>query len=379
MPPSSTGWLTRTLLGTLTTGALAVTAPAAADEPSCARFRQDPLVYFYERRQADAVRCSEAILESPDEPLAVRVQTLQALACIYSALPEPALAHAALLQILSLDPRADLDRPERLPPPVVRAFYALRDSALLASGGASDPRLDVRTIAIGEIENASVVPHRGIDFDKFARGMTHLVMSDLFAVSDLRIVDRQRLNALRKEIEMTQNDAIFDPGTRVAFGRLTGAQSFLFGTLFHEGGGKLRIDLRVVNTSTSDVLVAGSITGKIDDSKDVLEMEEKLVLETIAPKLDEMLRSAGAGKADATGALEPFLESKKKRFESGGASYIDFLTRSGEAVLAEDRGDLAAAARAWNEVLALDPENGFALSRARALAAYAGYGTREAE
>lgn len=353
-------------------------ATAGADPKLLEEFRGDPLRFFHEGRKTDALLCGREILASADAKPEERRRTLEALACIYSALPDPAMARASLLQILTLDPQADLDRPERLPPGVVRAFYALRDSMALASG-AGDPALDVRTIAVGDIENASVVPYAGVDLDKFARGMMHLVTTDLFAVSSLRIVDRQRLNALRTEIRLTQNAAIFDPATRLALGRLTGAQSFLFGSLFHEGDGRVRIDLRVVNTETSDQLVAGSITGRIKNSKDLLELEEKLLLGVLAPELDKLLRDRGAGSPEASNAVRPLLKAKKNRFDKNGADYLDLLARMGEAVQAEDRGELGAAADAWNAVLALDPDNAYARSRAATLTATLSYASPEVE
>lgn len=358
---------------------LAAAAAQDVDPQLLAEFRQDPLKFFYELRQVDALRYGQAILRSEEEPVRTRVETLKALACIYSALPEPALARASLMEILSLQPGSDLERPERLPPPVVRAYYALRDSIALAGGAAGSPGLDVRTLAIGDIENNSVARDPKLDLDKFALGLTHLVTTDLLAVSPLRIVDRQRLNVLKSEIEMTQNDAIFDPETRVRFGRLTGAQSFLFGSLMLLDGGRMRIDFRIVDTSTGEILIAEKVEGRVRSSGDLLKLEEKLVLQTLAPKLDEMVHGAGGGEGAASGAVGPLLKSKRGRFGGDGVAYLDLLTRAGEAFLAEDSGDYTAAAAAWNEVLTLDPTNEFAKSRSHAASAYTNLAMRERE
>jgi TolB-like protein len=367
--------LTALLASPAAPGSLAARAAAADAEPSAAivfAFRQDPIRFFFDLRATEAIQCGQIVLKdtaaAPDE----RRRVLATLATIYLSTDRREQARAACLEILADDPRADLDRPETLPPPVVRLFYGLRDSLLLASG--KPGALDIRTLAVGDIENNSVVRGR-YDLDRFARGLSQILITDLKDVTPLTLVDRQRLDVLRDEIEMSANEQIMDAKYRVPLGQLTGAQSFLFGSVMQVSAQKIRLDLRWVDTATGEVLLSEGIEGKLGSGNDLFKLERKILLDLLVPQIEEMLSGSAVGAAGGAGAGDmkkkagPYLDARRRGLAEG-ASYVDVLLKTGEAVLAEERGDLAAAEAAWADVRRMSSADSAAEGRAMALQAY---------
>lgn len=362
-----------------------VAARAAAPEPaaispaaqgasggSVDAFAADPMRFFFELKTAEAIEAGQILLAGNQLQDASRGRVLTALGAIHLATGRPAQARAAFLEILRKDPGYDLERPEVLPPPVVSLFYSLRDSAMLAVDRPTP--LDIRTLAVGDIENNSIVPGK-FDLDKFARGLTHIMISDLREATPLTIVDRQRLAVIRQELEMSRSEMITDPKYRVPLGKLTGAQSFLFGSILQAEKDKVRLDIRWVNTETGEILLAEGVEAKLGSSDDLFKLERKVLLELLLPQIHAMV-GAGGEPVDVKKSLEPYLERKKKELPRG-SSYVDLLLKTGEAVLAEERGDFAAARTAWQEVESLNPADAVSGERALALNAFVELGAQE--
>ncbi len=361
---------TRVAAGLLVLAAIPAVRPAAAqsapaDTSGLAAFRADPLSFFFGLRTADAIRCGQIVLAEAPQASPERKEVLTTLAAIYLASGRRAQASAAVHEMLAEDPRADLDRPELLPPPLVDFFYGIRDSMVLAGDEPVPP--DIRTLAVGDIENNSIVSGK-YDLNAFAKGLTQIMITDLSATTPLKLVDRSRLQVLRSEIQMNHDADVTDPRYRVPLGKLTGAQSFLFGSVMQVDPKKIRLDLRWVDTSTGEVLLADGVEAKLGSSDDLFQLERKVLLDLLVPRIEKLLSGQpGAGELDK--AIKPYLDRKKKELPKG-TSYVDLLLSTGKAILAEERGDYAAAQTAWAEAGRLDPGDDALGSRALALNAY---------
>ena len=361
-------------------GPIPGSAQAAAPSPELlAEFRADPILFFFELRIADAIACGQVLLPDPAVSDAEKREMLTALAAIHMAAKRPVQARAACLALLEPDPRRDLDNPAILPPPVKRLYYQLRDSLLIDRDLELPPQ--VRTIAIGDISSAALVPGR-FDLGRFARGLTHILVSDLEGATPMKIVDRQRLDVLIEEIGLTDNNDILDPSYAVPFGKLSGAQSFLFGSLLQAEKDRIRFDLRWVNTSTSEIILSEGVEMKVKSADDLFALERKVLAELVVPKMHAVLAAAEAARSEGAGD-EPALPSEKdlkngmkrhidekKKQMAKGSDYVEFLLRTGDALLAEQRGDLAGAQTAWAAVEAMKPGDEEAASRSSALAAH---------
>ena len=115
---------------------------------------------------------------------------------------------------------------------------------------------------------------------------------------------------------------------------------------------------------------------KIGSGDDLLKLERKVLLDLLLPKMHQLLVSAEGEAAPSPDDLEKrvkqYFDEKKraKKRLAEGASYVDLLLETGDAILAEERGDLAEARAAWQRVQQIDPLDPIAEDRQGALVAY---------
>ncbi|MBK8232259.1 MAG: hypothetical protein IT349_09325 [Candidatus Eisenbacteria bacterium] len=336
------------------------------DEAVLADFKRDPLSFVTDLRISEAIQCGQVFLQDRTFAPASRKSALTALASIYHATDRPREARLTFLELLASDPTADLDEIERLAPPVTKLFYTVRDSLLLSSGMTAPP--DVRTVAFGDMENNSILKGK-YDLDAFSRGLVQVMITDLRKSTPLKIVDRQRLAVLREEIGLNSNNELFSKEQAVKTGKLTGAQSFIFGQIMQVEEKKIRLDLRWVRTETSEVLLSEGIEAKIGSSEDLFNLERKVLIEMLAPKIEKLLAGEDPDAKQVKGNAKEYLDGKSRNF-TDGTGYIDYLLKAGEALLLEDSGDTDAAAIAWNEAATIYPGDPMATARGSALSAW---------
>ena len=367
--PNAGGADSRT--GGAVTVVTAVTNPAAATTVVPADFRKDPLEYYFDDRFSQAVLYGQAVLGDPATSSALRHRVLVTLATIRLAEGRPDQAREALGRLLAQSPTTDLEQPARLPPPVVRLFYKLRDSLCVAQqqGLTSSGRLqtDIRTLAVGDIEDNSIFKGQ-YNTEHLCRGLAQVMITDLQGATPLKLVDRQRLQALLDELKLSRDASLVAPDTRVRLGLLCGAQTYLFGQFMQLDRNRGRIDIRWVNTATGEILLAEGIDGNIGTASDLFKLEKKLLVEILAPRIQRLVDSTRT-PADLQRQIEQYLD-RKERTQPRGAAYTALLETRGRAESQERSGDLTAAAATWGKVAALDPTDESARTRARSLAAY---------
>jgi TolB-like protein len=339
--------------------AAATSSASAPDAALLAEFRADPDALFFDLRHRDILAAAQAILEDTAAPEADRAAALRALGQVYAVRKAPAQARAAFAEYFALRPRAELEPASSWPPAVVRTFYAVRDSL---GQEAPEPPAGVVTLAVGPMDNHSPdLPAAPFDMDRFAAGLTSMIVSDLQPATSLKLVDRERLEVLRREIDLSRSGFV-DPSQAVRAGRLLGAQSYLFGGVTMLPGPLVRIDLRLVETETGRILLAASKEGKVKEGGDLLKLERQVV-ELLAKRLDGLAKEAGASKGSVSKGAKEALERRKK----SGGSAMALVEATGAALLAEEAGRLAEAATHWREALRLDPGNSLAAARVQAL------------
>jgi len=115
-----------------------------------------------------------------------------------------------------------------------------------------------KTMAILPFENNSVT-----DPEKFAplsKGLSAMLITDLKNSStSLQLIERDKIQALLKEIALSQSGSV-DQSTAVRAGKILGAQSIVFGS-FMVLGNQVRMDARIIKVETSEVVMAESIAG----------------------------------------------------------------------------------------------------------------------
>jgi len=118
--------------------------------------------------------------------------------------------------------------------------------------------------------------------DRLRMGMVGALITELSKVQNITVVERDKIDELRKEIEMQWKGDGFDQQTVQKFGKLLGAQALCFGQFmdrpegWDSGGGcsipfftkkakgedLIRVDARIVVVETGAILKAEEITGQ---------------------------------------------------------------------------------------------------------------------
>jgi len=115
-----------------------------------------------------------------------------------------------------------------------------------------------KTMAVLPFENNSVT-----DPDRYAplsKGLSAMLITDLKNSStSLQLIERDKIQALLKEIALSQSGSV-DQSTAVRAGKILGAQSIVFGS-FMVLGNQVRMDVRIIKVETSEVVMAESIVG----------------------------------------------------------------------------------------------------------------------
>jgi len=137
--------------------------------------------------------------------------------------------------------------------------------------------------------------------DRLRMGIVGALITELSKVRSLTVVEREKVDALRGEIEMQWKGDGFDQQTVQKFGKLLGAQALCFGsyldTPFSSGGCSIpfvkkgtgeedmRIDARIVVVETGAILKAEEVTGP---KKELFKLIKQLGLE-VADRLQTNL------------------------------------------------------------------------------------------
>jgi TolB-like protein len=124
-----------------------------------------------------------------------------------------------------------------------------------------------KTVAVLYFDNNTGRP----DYDPLGKGIAAMMISDLGAVEEIQLVERERMQDLVKELEM-QRTRYFDSTTAVKVGRMTGAEYIVVGA-FAALQPKMRIDTRVVRVGTGEIVKTAQVTG---DEDKFFELEQKL-------------------------------------------------------------------------------------------------------
>jgi TolB-like protein len=182
-----------------------------------------------------------------------------------------------------------------------------------------------KTLAILPFENNSVTDPEY--YDPLSNGLAAMLITDLTNhVSTLKLIERDKIQTLLKEIALSQTGGI-DKLTAIRAGKILGAQTTTFGS-FMVLGKQVRIDARIVKVETSEVLMAESILGLSDN---FIRLEKEL-----AAKVAKSLNSTFKPKTETS------------------ASDINAALYFSKGLAAYDHGDVAEAKRMFEKSVELD-------------------------
>jgi len=128
------------------------------------------------------------------------------------------------------------------------------------------------TVAVMEFDNGST----DRQFDPLGKGLAAMVTTDLDAVGQFTVVERQRLADIKAELKLGKSKA-FNKKTTAKVGKLVGASHLVVGA-FTVLGAKMRLDARMVAVKTGKVVATGEVSG---DKDAFFELEKGLVKQMI--------------------------------------------------------------------------------------------------
>ena len=115
-----------------------------------------------------------------------------------------------------------------------------------------------------------------VKLNKLKKGLAGMLISDLSNVYMLNVVERDRLESIISEQELS-NSKEFDSSTAAKLGKLLGAEIILTGSYF-EMFGAFRIDARFINVETGEILKSEGVDGT---SKNFFKLQKQLVWKII--------------------------------------------------------------------------------------------------
>ncbi|MGH7658876.1 MAG: CsgG/HfaB family protein [Gemmatimonadales bacterium] len=176
----------------------------------------------------------------------------------------------------------------------------------------------------------AVMPFRFLGEDESLRplesGLAYLIVTDLSQVSGLRVLERQRVQALMDEMALTESGRV-DPRTAARSGRLLRAGRVIQGSITTPDDGELRVEANAVETGGGEVTAEGSAQDRLQA---LFDIEQQVVFELLA---------------DLGVTLSP--EEREAIGRRPTADMQAFLAFS-RGLEAEDRGDLEAAGAAYD-------------------------------
>jgi TolB-like protein len=197
----------------------------------------------------------------------------------------------------------------------------LAAAALMAAAPAPESLLFApkKTVAVLYFDNNTGKS----DYDPLGKGIAAMMISDLGAVEEIQLVERERMQDIVKELE-TQRTRYFDSTTAVKVGNMTGAEYIVVGA-FAALQPKMRIDTRVVRVATGEIVKTAQVTG---DEEKFFELEQKLASNLIdglglALSPEEQMKLAAKQEQNRVDALQTMVSFSKALNLYDRANYMD--------------------------------------------------------
>jgi len=189
----------------------------------------------------------------------------------------------------------------------------------LAGTASAQQRPDTRPgVAILDFEIGATIGQDPEDYQALRRGLASMAITELTANPAARIVERAQLQQILQEQNLGREGRV-DPSSLANIGRLIGAKYMITGTLY-DVRGDMRIDARIFDTETSQILRTVRAQGRMDDVFGMVErLSRELMTNMNLPALQQ-------------GAAQQFREQNPAPPQNAVMAYS-------RAVLYADRGD----------------------------------------
>jgi len=153
------------------------------------------------------------------------------------------------------------------------------------------------------------------DFADLGVGLQQMLLTELSQNSHLRIIERGRLNALLSEQDLAAQGRT-DKAGAAQIGKLVGARYVILGS-YTDLYGQFRMDARVVDVETGDVLKSESVRDRQEKIYDLLvDLSSQIVADVHLPALPAQTVADRKARHIPPEAITLF--SRAQVFEDGG-------------------------------------------------------------
>jgi TolB-like protein len=189
-------------------------------------------------------------------------------------------------------------------------------------------------IAVFPFANGGSYGQSKEDFDALERGIAGMMISELAQNPAARVVEREQVQRLIDEQNLGAQGRV-DPQTAAKVGKLVGARYVILGN-FIDFYGDFRVDVRLVNTETSEIVKTESDRQQREHLFDIIRnVSARLMKDANLPALQR-----GASNEQRMNRQVP----------------TEALTYYSRALLYQDRGQKDKAVEMFNRALAIFPD-----------------------
>ncbi len=176
------------------------------------------------------------------------------------------------------------------------------------------------------------------DFQALEVGLQQMLIGDMAGNSGMRLVERGRLQELLQEQDLGAAGRV-DANTAAQIGRLIGARYMIMGS-FVDWYGDFRLDARVVDVETSEIIKTDRARGSREELFDILgELADNIPSGLELPALSARDRQVQQESRERLGQANP-----------------DAVRAYMRGLLYQDRGDNERAAELFSQAIAAFPE-----------------------
>lgn len=193
-------------------------------------------------------------------------------------------------------------------------------------------------VGILSFENGGSYGQEAEDFQALEVGLQQMLIGDMAGNSGMRLVERGRLQELLQEQDLGAAGRV-DANTAAQIGRLIGARYMIMGS-FVDWYGDFRLDARVVDVETSEIIKTDRARGSREELFDILgELADNIPSGLELPALSARDRQVQQENRERLGQANP-----------------DAVRAYMRGLLYQDRGDNERAAELFSQAIAAFPE-----------------------
>lgn len=235
---------------------------------------------YYKQAQFDnAIEILNKLVEDNSSDNEIKKEALRFLGRSYTAKGLYDKAKESLINLLELEPPIVEFNPDYEPPVFMKIYYESRKE-FSDSYSVERPDPGMKTMAIIDFKNRSI--DKKEQYDPMEQGFADLMIARLNNSTNLKVVERERIQWLLDELEMQDK---YSMEGAVRAGKLLGAHTVLLGS-FIIVNDQIWLGGRLVKVETGEILFTDEIKGELDE---FFELLDKLS-EKIAAKINVNLK-----------------------------------------------------------------------------------------